>query len=145
MRAGTMVDEPGVTPGDQGGSGAVTGTPRIWLRIEGVAALLGAVGLYLQLGGQILWLAPLLLAVDASMIGYLAGPRPGAFVYNLFHNWAIGVAVVAVAWWLDSASVALLGAILLAHVGMDRAAGYGLKYPTSFGDTHLGRIGRAAR
>jgi len=142
--AATAATAPG-DPGERGPLGAVTGTPRIWLRIEGAAALLGAVGLYLQLGGQILWLAPLLLAVDASMAGYLAGPRVGAFVYNLFHNWAIGVVVLAIAWWLDSAPVALIGAILLAHVGMDRAAGYGLKYPTSFGDTHLGRIGRAAR
>jgi hypothetical protein len=29
------------------------------------------------------------------------------------------------------------------HVGIDRALGYGLKYPSAFGDTHLGRIGRA--
>ena len=34
---------------------------------------------------------------------------------------------------------------LLAHTGMDRAVGYGLKYPTGFSDTHLGRIGRAGR
>ncbi len=34
------------------------------------------------------------------------------------------------------------GAVLVAHVSMDRLAGYGLKYPTTFSDTHLGRIGR---
>jgi hypothetical protein len=28
---------------------------------------------------------------------------------------------------------------------MDRLAGYGLKFPTSFHDTHLGRIGRRQR
>ena len=28
------------------------------------------------------------------------------------------------------------------HVGLDRALGYGLKYPSGFGDTHLGAIGR---
>ena len=38
--------------------------------------------------------------------------------------------------------LALAGALLVAHVGADRALGYGLKYPTGFGDTHLGRIGR---
>jgi hypothetical protein len=32
--------------------------------------------------------------------------------------------------------------LLIAHVGMDRAVGYGLKLPTSFNETHLGRIGR---
>ena len=34
------------------------------------------------------------------------------------------------------------GLIWTAHIGFDRALGYGLKYPTGFGDTHLGRIGR---
>jgi hypothetical protein len=32
--------------------------------------------------------------------------------------------------------------VLIAHVGMDRAVGYGLKLPSSFQDTHLGRMGR---
>jgi hypothetical protein len=32
--------------------------------------------------------------------------------------------------------------IWLAHIGMDRSLGYGLKLPTAFQDTHLGRIGR---
>jgi Domain of unknown function (DUF4260) len=31
---------------------------------------------------------------------------------------------------------------LTAHIGLDRALGYGLKYSTAFGDTHLGRTGR---
>ena len=133
----------GTGPGD--GFGAATGMPRLWLRAEGVAALAAGVGLYLHLGGSLLLLVPLLLAVDLSMVGYLSGPRPGAFVYNLAHNWAIGVAVLALAWWLGSPPVALLGAILVAHTGMDRIAGYGLKYPTAFKDTHLGRLGRGGR
>ena len=29
--------------------------------------------------------------------------------------------------------------IWAAHNGLDRAAGFGLKYPSDFGDTHLGR------
>ena len=37
-------------------------------------------------------------------------------------------------------TLAIAGAILLAHVGMDRALGYGLKYPTHFKDTHLQRV-----
>jgi hypothetical protein len=34
--------------------------------------------------------------------------------------------------------------IWLAHIGFDRALGYGLKYTTGFGYTHLGRIGRTS-
>ena len=124
---------------------AVTGQPRTWLRVEGVAALAAGAGLYLHLGGWAILLIPLLLAVDVSMIGYLAGPRPGAVVYNMAHNWALGLAVLALAWWVGSPAIALVGAILVAHTGMDRLAGYGLKYPTSFGDTHLGRIGKSGR
>ncbi len=128
---------------DGDAAGAVIGTPRAWLRIEGLAALAAGAGLYLRLGGELLWLVPLLLAVDISAVGYLAGPRVGAFGYNLVHNWAAGIAVLAFAWWLGSPAIALVGAILVAHTGMDRAVGYGLKYPTAFGDTHLGRIGRS--
>jgi hypothetical protein len=32
----------------------------------------------------------------------------------------------------------------MAHIGFDRALGFGLKYASGFGDSHLGRIGRAA-
>jgi hypothetical protein len=34
--------------------------------------------------------------------------------------------------------------IWLAHIGFDRALGYGLKYSAGFGFTHLGRIGKDA-
>ena len=33
-----------------------------------------------------------------------------------------------------------VGLIWLAHIGMDRTLGYGLKYPTAFKDTHLHRV-----
>jgi uncharacterized membrane protein len=98
--------------------------------------------LYLQLNGNALWLLPLLLAPDLSMAGYLAGPRAGAIVYNLLHNLALAIVTLAVGWLGGIAVLALAGAILLAHVGMDRTLGYGLKLPTDFRDTHLGRIGR---
>lgn len=124
---------------------AVTGMPRGWLRVEGVAALAAGAAFYLHLGGQLLWLVPLLLAVDVSMAGYLAGPHPGALLYNLAHNWATGLVVLALAWWLGSPEVALFGAILVGHTGMDRSLGFGLKYPTAFADTHLGWLGRAGR
>jgi len=33
-----------------------------------------------------------------------------------------------------------VGLIWLTHIGVDRAVGYGLKYPTGFKDTHLQRV-----
>jgi hypothetical protein len=123
-------------------TGAVRGPVRTWLRLEGAAALVLAVGVYVRLDGQLLWLVPLLLLVDLSMVGYLIGPSAGAFTYNVAHNWAVGAACIAIGAAAGWVPLVLLGAILVGHVGFDRLAGYGLKYPTAFADTHLGWIGR---
>lgn len=112
------------------------------LRAESLALFVAGVLLYLQLNGNPLWLLPLLLAPDISMLGYLAGPAPGAITYNLAHNLVAALGILAIGWFAAIPVLALAGAILLAHVGMDRALGYGLKLPTDFRDTHLGRIGR---
>lgn len=93
------------------------------------------------MGGHPLWLLLLLLAPDLSMVGYLSGPRVGAITYNAVHNLVVALAVLGIGWFVPVAPRALAGAILLAHVGMDRSLGYGLKLPTDFRDTHLGRIG----
>jgi hypothetical protein len=118
-------------------------TVRGWLRLEGAAAFVAGLALYGWLGGPWLIVLPLLLLPDVSAIGYVRGPRLGAFTYNVVHNWALGLAVLGAAFATASAPLAIAGAILIAHVGIDRALGYGLKLPTSFQDTHLGRIGRA--
>jgi hypothetical protein len=125
-------------------TGAVIEWPRIWLRLEGLAALVAGVIGYRWSGGDFLWLIPLLLVVDASMVGYLAGPHPGAIVYNVAHNWFTALVVLGVGLVSDVPALILAGWVLIAHVGMDRLAGYGLKYAPAFGDTHLGWIGRRA-
>ena len=94
-------------------------------------------------GGSWLLLLPLLLLPDVSAAGYLLGPRVGTFTYNLFHNWAPGLVLLGLGVLLATSGLQLVGAMFVAHVGMDRAVGYGLKLPTSFHDTHLGRMGRA--
>jgi hypothetical protein len=120
----------------------VEGTVRTWLQLEGLAAFAGGVVLYGVSGGNWLLLILLLLLPDVSMLGYLAGPRVGAFTYNLAHTWAPGFIALGLGVWLASPTIQLVAAILIAHVGADRALGYGLKMPTAFQDTHLGRIGR---
>jgi len=122
--------------------GMVTGSVRSWLRLEGLAALGAGLGLFAMTGGNWLFLIPLLLVPDVSMLGYLAGPRVGAFTYNLAHTWVPGLLVLGLGIWTGSTAVQLAASILIAHVGMDRALGYGLKLPSAFRDTHLGRIGR---
>ena len=46
------------------------------------------------LNGEPWWLfALLLLAPDVSMVGYLAGPRVGAALYNAFHSYPLPAAL----------------------------------------------------
>jgi len=116
-----------------------------WLRLEGLAALVAGIAAYAYLGGGWLLFIPAILLVDLSMVGYLANPRLGAMTYNAAHQWATGLAVAGIGLATGVNAVVLLGAVLIAHVGFDRALGYGLKLPTSFGDTHLGWIGKARR
>ena len=123
-------------------TGAVVEWPRIWLRLEGLAALVAGVAGYRAAGGDWLWLVPALLAVDLSMAGYLLGTHPGAIAYNIAHNWFTALIVLGLGLVTAVPLLQLAGWILIAHVGGDRLAGYGLKYAPSFGDTHLGWIGR---
>ena len=115
---------------------------RGWLRLEGAAAFVAGLALYGWLGGP--WLLVIPLAAAAGPVRDRLPPwtRLGAFTYNVVHNWAAGLGVLGLGLVLAAAPVTILGAILIAHVGMDRAVGYGLKLPTSFHDTHLGRMGR---
>jgi Domain of unknown function (DUF4260) len=91
------------------------------------------------------WMFPLLLfAPDISMIGYLAGPRLGAIVYNVIHHRGLAVIYYVAGALLGLPGLSLAGVIIFAHSSLDRALGYRLKFPDSFGNTQLGRIGRPA-
>ena len=116
-----------------------------WQRLEGLALLAVSVLAYARFGEGWLLFAVLFLTPDLSFFGYLAGPRLGAWAYNLAHS-LIGPLLLAAAGGLTGAGLPIaLALIWLAHVGLDRALGYGLKSPESFGITHLGLIGAARR
>jgi hypothetical protein len=112
------------------------------LKLEWLAVLAAALVVYGLSGFSWLLFVALILAPDLSMVGYLTGPHIGAIAYNTVHT-LIAPAVLALAgWWLTLPFLTALALILLAHIAADRALGYGLKYASGFGDTHLGRIGR---
>jgi hypothetical protein len=124
-------------------TGFVIGQPRLLLRLEAAAAFGVTLLLYRQFGGG--WGLFLLcfLLPDLSMLGYLAGPRVGATLYNAVHTYLGPIALWLLARSLNS-SWALYAALIWAgHIACDRMLGYGLKYPSAFGHTHLGLIGRA--
>jgi hypothetical protein len=129
-------------------SGAGGGARRVpavlWQRVEGALVFLGCVVVLTGSWQPFAWWAALLwfFAPDLSFAGYLAGPRVGAVAYNLVHVYGFGAAVIAVGAATDLPWISALGFLWLGHSGFDRMLGYGLKLPSGFGDTHLGRIGR---
>ncbi len=115
-------------------------SPGMLLRIESVVLLATAVGAYAWHGGSWWLFTALMLAPDASILGYLAGPRVGATTYNLVHAFILPGLLLALG--AMGSDLALdLGLIWGAHIAMDRVFGYGLKSPGGFKETHLGRAG----
>jgi hypothetical protein len=74
------------------------------------------------------------------MVGYLAGSTVGAAVYDAAHTYVLPIVLAAVGLIAGAETAVQLGLIWLTHIGVDRAIGYGLKYPTGFKDTHLQRV-----
>ncbi len=109
------------------------------LKVEGLALLVASVYFYFAHadGGWIMF-AVLLLAPDVSLLGFVTEDnRIGAVIYNAVHNYVLVAGLIVIGAALDSSLAVQLGLILAAHVSMDRAIGYGLKYTTHFKHTHL--------
>lgn len=114
--------------------------PAVMLRTEGAALLVGSALLYWLDGGSWWLFALLLLAPDVSMLGYLVGPWVGAAVYNAFHSYPLPATLGMVGLLAGAPLAVSVALVWFAHIGMDRLVGYGLKYPSGFRDTHMGRM-----
>ena len=116
--------------------------PRILLHLEGAAVLALATAAFFAFGHPWWLFLLLLLAPDLSLLGYLAGPRVGAAAYNAVHTMLGPMVLLGVGWWLGGgASMAVAVALVwLAHIGMDRMVGYGLKYPDSAKRSHFDQL-----
>ena len=120
----------------------VTGSIRVWLRLEGFSVLLLAIAVYSHQHASWLLFALLFLAPDLSMLGYLVGAHIGSVLYNSVHSYILPLALMTVVLLRHQPAVLPYALIWLAHIGFDRTLGYGLKYASSFGHTHLGWIGK---
>ena len=116
-----------------------------------VGYLAAALAIYIATTWAMAWRWQLLLAskgihepigwlTKLYFVGYAAGPALGAAAYNLAHNlvFPIGLGAAGVVW--DSDRAVAVALVWLVHIGVDRAIGYGLKYPTAFKDTHIQRV-----
>jgi hypothetical protein len=115
------------------------------LRMEGLAVFALAVSAFHLLGGNWWLFAALILAPDLSMLGLLASYRTGARVYNVAHTYTLPLALGAIGWLAGTAWLVSVALIWIAHIGIDRALGYGLRYPAAEQATHLGWIGKAKK
>jgi hypothetical protein len=64
--------------------------------------------------------------------------RLGAHLYNLAHTTLLPAVMLGIGYWQADRLLMALALIWLAHIGLDRLLGMGLKYNDRFTHTHLG-------
>lgn len=114
--------------------------PRVFLHLEGVAVLISALILYAN--QQFNWwvFTLFLLTPDLPMLLYPLNPRLGSIAYNLVHTIIFPLTLAIFSVFNDSNLGLQIALIWIAHIGMDRAFGYGFKYAGEFKQTHFSRI-----
>jgi hypothetical protein len=110
------------------------------LKLEGLAIAAVAIAAYTQTGQGLWFFLIFILAPDLAMVGYMKSVRIGAICYNAAHNYILPTILLGIGWRLQADVAVSLALIWIAHIGLDRLIGYGLKYPTHFKDTHLNRL-----
>lgn len=122
--------------------GIVTGSPKIMLRFEGLFVFLLATIYYFEQGYPWHLYALLFFVPDLAILAYLKSPKAGASVYNFTHSYFFPLAFTLLNYLLfDLKTPNVFMVIWVAHIGFDRALGFGLKYPSGFKSTHLGWLG----
>ena len=114
--------------------------PKLLLQAEGAALLISSAYFYHSLGFA--WWIFLLLFLwpDLFMVGFLLNAKIGAALYNLVHTETLALALTLFSFSTHRAQAMAFSMIWLAHIGFDRAIGFGLKYGTTFNDTHLQHV-----
>lgn len=121
--------------------GYVTGGLRWLLRLEGVAIFLFSLMAYEFMGFPWGFFILVFLVPDLSLFAYFHSPRAGALVYNIMHSYILPLMLFAYGFFVSSSMANQLAIIWIAHIGFDRALGFGLKYSRGFRYTHFGKLG----
>ena len=75
---------------------------KILLKLEYVFFFLIGILAFVETGISWWWFAAMFFLPDLSMLGYLAGSKSGAFLYNLFHHFAVGILCFIVGKYLNN-------------------------------------------
>ncbi|MFJ7736219.1 DUF4260 family protein [Lysinibacillus sp. NPDC097287] len=108
--------------------------------LEYFVALLLCFYVYLHFQFSLLVFFLLLFIPDISMLGYLFNSKIGALLYNIVHSLVLPLFLMFVGFTFTSSLLLMTSLIWLAHILLDRALGFGLKYKESFKQTHLQKI-----
>lgn len=116
--------------------------PVLFQRTESAAIFAAAVYFYFHLGFALIWFIVFLFSFDIFMVGYFSNSKTGALLYNFGHSYLMPALLLIVGSVTSSRFLVAFGLIWAAHIGFDRALGYGLKFSDGFTHTHLGTIGK---
>jgi len=114
--------------------------PNILLRIEGLIVFLLSVYFYFNGGGDIILFFVAWVLPDLGMIGYVKNSKLGSLTYNLTHTYIIPLILALFFILIDNSFGLQMMYVWFSHLGLDRLAGYGLKYPDKFKNTHMNKV-----
>jgi len=110
------------------------------LHSEGLIFFIGSLYFYASIDASWLLFVLCLFLPDLFMLGYVVNNSIGALVYNIGHTYLLPLLFLILSVSLKLDLLLALSLIWIAHIGMDRTVGYGLKYPSQFKETHLQKV-----
>ncbi|MGA3602030.1 DUF4260 domain-containing protein [Lysinibacillus agricola] len=110
------------------------------ISLEYVVAFLVTVFFYWHFDFSFVYFVLFLLLPDVSMLGYIVNTKVGALFYNIGHSLVMPAILLILGFVTVSTPLLMVSIIWLAHIFLDRALGYGLKYDEAFYKTHLQQI-----
>jgi hypothetical protein len=112
----------------------------LMLRVEGLATLVVATEAYFRIGWDWRLYAALFLLPDISLAGYLFGRKTGAWAYNVVHVYNLPLILGTLGYIAEIHWLIAVALVWIAHIGIDRLLGFGLKLPEGIKHTHLGKL-----
>jgi hypothetical protein len=112
------------------------------IQLEEAILFAGCLYVFPYFGLSWWWFAALILTPDVGMLGYLGGPKTGAYLYNIFHHKGVALIIALAGALTGTFALVFAGYILFSHSSLDRMLGYGLKFEKGFRYTHLGVVGK---
>jgi Domain of unknown function (DUF4260) len=124
-------------------NGFVTGKVRGLLKLEGAAIFLFALMAYEFMGFPWGFFILVFFIPDLAFFAYFHSPKLGAIIYNIMHAYILPLLLFAYGFFVSSSIANQLAIVWIAHIGFDRALGFGLKYARGFRYTHFGKLGHS--